>query len=241
MKIYFFILLSIAIIPHDSATPNKDAQYLGEKVLFIGNSYTYENEGVSQHLRNLVAGTKGDPKKYAQGVTRGRYHLMTHWKDPLTQLIFKSNKWDKIVLQEYGSGPLKKNTEFEKYVKKWAHQLKKVNPDGKLYLFSTWNYRSSPGMEDRLYEKYKEISNGVGANVVPVGFLWKDIRSKIDLYDVDGTHPNRKGTFVTACLFYEQLFNLDVTQTSNTDPELSDQDQTLLKKFAHEFNLKWEK
>ena len=139
-------------------------------------------------------------------------------------------------MQEYNSGPLKTTSEFTEYAKRWENLIKSRNNETEIYLFSTWKYSKSKGMEDRLYSAYNELSTKISAGVVPVGHLWKSLEGKVDLYHEDGAHPNRKGTFSTACLFYEQMFDKDVTKTSNTDEIIPDGMQSRLKKWAHEFN-----
>lgn len=76
-----------------------------ENVLFIGNSYTYSNRGIDQHITLL---TNSDPQEscYYSRAARGKYHLGTHWWDPLTNEKFDESKWDKVVLQEYSNGPI---------------------------------------------------------------------------------------------------------------------------------------
>jgi hypothetical protein len=232
MKRILFVFVGLILTACGCPTCNSEEC---ERILFIGNSFLYENEGVDGHLRNLICGTEG-LEGDIQSAAEGKYHLMTHWKNSETQSIFSSQKWDKIVLQEYVLGPLKKNAEFEKYATKWADQMKKSNPNAEIILFSPWRYKSAKGMEGRLFQKYSDAAKKIHAEVVPVGFLWEDVRSKVDLYDQDGAHPNRKGTFLTACLFYEQLFNRDVRKTQNNDSTLSKSTQKKLKEWAHSFN-----
>jgi len=93
-------------------------------------------------------------------------------------------------------------------------------------------------MTAALDNQYKNLSRKLKAPQVPVGLMWKEIETEINLYDGDGAHPNRKGTFITACLFYEYLFKKDVTKTNNTDQMLSDNMQNKLKKLAHDFMRK---
>lgn len=231
----FLLLFAISACESDgiSSAVSKEPT---ESILFIGNSYTYENGGINTHLHYLLAGTKNHHIPFIGRAAKGKYHLYTHWHDSETKRLFKSKKWDKIVLQEYSSGPLKETKQFQEYAAKWSREIRKVNSKAEIYLYATWNYKNSPGMEDSLYSEYKKVSNKIHAKVVPVGMLWKRLQSKIDLYDADGAHPNRKGTFVTACLFYEHLFHLDVTKTEHTDPYLSKREQQTLKRWAHEFN-----
>ena len=58
----------------------------------------------------------------------------------------------------------------------------------------------------------------------------------MNLYDGDGAHPNRKGTFLTSCLFYEFLQGKDVRKTPHTDERLPKWQQKKLKRLAHEFH-----
>ncbi len=236
-----FLITSIIFLLFIACSDVSSVEYLHESktenILFIGNSYTYRNGGIDKHLDYLMAGTKHPKDRFIRRATQGKYHLQTHWKDAETRQIFSSKKWDKVILQEYSIGPISEKREFQKYVKRWAKEIRKVNKNAQIYLYSTWNYRDAPGMEDSLLTEYQKVSAKINAKVVPVGMLWKKLREKTNLYDGDGAHPNRKGTFVTACLFYEELFGLDVTKTKNTDPMLSKAEQRKLKKWAHEFHL----
>lgn len=238
MKFAFVTFLSVFLIGcagKNSSESNLKSER--ESILFIGNSYTYRNGGIDKHLDYLLAGTNGPKDPFIRRATQGKYHLYTHWKDAETREIFKSKKWDKVILQEYSSGPIRENRAFQKYAKRWANEIRKANKNAKIFLYSTWNYKNIPGMEDSVYSEYQKVSQKINASVVPVGLLWKKLRNKINLYDGDGAHPNRKGTFVTACLFYETLFGLDVTKTDDNDPMLSKSEQKRLKKWAHEFHL----
>lgn len=235
VSITLFILALFACGGNNSTS--SEVNKSTDSVLFIGNSYTYRNGGIDRHLKFLLIGTDRQYEKVIRCTAKGQYHLFSHWKDPETKLLIKSKKWDKIVLQEYGSGAWKETEEFQKSVRGLAKDIRAVNKDAEIFLFSTWNYRSALGMEDSLYKYYSAISKEVEANVIPAGFLWRELRPKMDLYETDGAHPNPTGTFVCACLFYERLFNLDVRKTKNLDPELSVSEQKEIKELVHQFNL----
>lgn len=238
MKFVFISLFVLALFACGSDTSSSsESSNSTESVLFIGNSYTYRNGGVDKHLKFLLIGTGHQYKKVIRCTAKGQYHLLTHWNDPETQLLIKSKKWDKIVLQEYGSGAWKETEEFQRSVKGLVKDIRAVNKNAQIFLFSTWNYKKSPGMEDSLYAEYSNISKIVNAKVVPVGFLWKQLRPKMNLYESDGAHPNPQGTFVSACLFYEHLYNLDVRKTKNMNPSISVSEQKRIKEWVHAFNV----
>lgn len=208
------------------------------KILFIGNSYTYRNCGIDCHLNRLIEGTDLESKTLIKRAAQGKYHLYTHWKDAKTQALLKKEKWDQVVLQEYSNGPVNEPDEFMKYGKLWQKKLQKINPKIRLTLFSTWGYKDRKNMADSLDQKYQELEVAIGGKRVPIGLLWKSLRPKINLYDGDGAHPNRKGTFLNACVFYEYLFNRDVTKTQHWDHQIPRSTQVKLKRWAHQFHLK---
>lgn len=238
MKIAFLFLFIVVLFACGADKSDRKSDGATESVLFIGNSYTYRNGGIDRYLNFLMIGTDEQYEKVIRSSAKGMYHLLSHWEDPETKLLIKSKKWDKIVLQEYGSGAWKETEEFENSVRGLAKDIRASNKDAEIYLFSTWNYRSARGMEDSLYKYYSSIAEEVDAHVIPAGFLWRELRSKMDLYEVDGAHPNPTGTFVCACLFYERLFNLDVRKTKNLNPGLSISEQKKIKELVHEFNVK---
>lgn len=210
-----------------------------ESVLFIGNSYTYRNRGIDQHIALL---TNNDPRQscYFSRAAQGKYHLGTHWSDPVTSEKFEQQNWDKVVLQEYSNGPITEGKHFFNFGKKWAQRIRKKNPKAKIYLYATWCYKNRPEMTDSLFQQYLLLAKKINATVIPVGTMWEKVQRKINLYDGDGAHPNRKGTFLTSCLFYEFLQNKDVRKTPHTDKRLPKWQQKKLKRLAHEFHEEYE-
>jgi hypothetical protein len=53
------------------------------------------------------------------------------------------------------------------------------------------------------------IADELEATVSPVGIAWREVRQQypdINLYKDDGSHPNRRGTYLAACVFYAVVF-----------------------------------
>lgn len=216
-------------------TPSKKQS----SILFIGNSYTYRNKGVDQHLQSFLENTNG-LKNYYTRAAQGKYHLYTHWKDQKTLEKFEQRPWDKVVLQEFSKGPIVEPNAFIAYGKKWANKIKRKNKKAKIYLYATWCYKKHPAMTDSLDEMYHVLASKIDATVIPVGKMWQKVQRKMNLYDGDNAHPNRKGTFLTACLFYEYIENKDVRRTPHTDKKLPFWEQKKLKRMAHEFKVNYE-
>lgn len=228
-----FAIISLSLSFFKSSTKKQSS------TLFIGNSYTYRNKGVDQHLQSFLANANGI-KNYYTRAAKGKYHLYTHWKDQQTLEKFEQRPWDKVVLQEFSKGPIVEPNAFFAYGKKWARKIKKKNKKAKIYLYATWCYKKRPTMTDSLSIKYNELAKEIDATVIPVGKMWQKVQQKMNLYDGDNAHPNRKGTFITACLFYEYLEGKDVRLTPHTDRKLPSWEQKKMKRMAHEFKVNYE-
>ena len=239
-----FLLLTLFFLL-GACSNNKKSRNIEEKIepieksiLFIGNSYTYRNEGVDYHLSQLTKELSDSIHYTIERAAKGKYHLYSHWEDDYTKTKVASRKWDKVVLQEYSKGPIADSTNFFKYGQLWKENLLKNNPATELFLFATWEYKGVNGMADSLNVRYTELAKRIGATKIPIGLLWKSIEAEINLYEEDEAHPNRIGTFLNACLFYEYLIKKDVTQTSYFDNVIDRSLQVQLKKWAHDFHLK---
>ena len=237
MSKIIFILLGIILLSCNSQNNAEGIIDHKENILFIGNSYTYRNAGVDRHLKRLTEGMKNLPSTFITRAAQGKFHLHTHWNDPETLNLLQTQKWDKVILQEYSSGPTKDEKQFFKFGEKWKKRLMKLNPKTKILLYATWGYKKARRMTDSLDVQYERLKDKMHVSKVPVGLLWKSLKNKINLYDGDGAHPNRKGTFLTACLFYEYLFDKDVRLTKHVDDRIPLEIQNKLKQWAHDFKL----
>ncbi len=208
------------------------------QVLFVGNSQTYENCGVDCHLKRLVQSAKIGDNVIIESTTAGKFHLLTHLEDSASREALTHEKWDKVILQEYTRGPIHTPDEFAASGKMWKERLVEINPDVEVVFFSTWGYKKKLEMAKQLEDKYREVAEDIDGTFVPVGLFWESLRGKVNLYDVDGAHPNRTGTFASACLFYEYLFDEDVRETAHLDRLIDVQLQIKLKKWAHEYHEK---
>jgi hypothetical protein len=87
-----------------------------------------------------------------------------------------------------------------------------------LILFMTWGPRD--GLPDAGYKNYDEtqaqictgymdIANELDVIVAPVGIAWKNAIKKdpqLNLWNLDGIHPSREGSYLSACVFYATIF-----------------------------------
>ena len=207
-------------------------------VLFIGNSYIYEND--LPNTFRQVALSLGDEVTVASSAPGG-YTLFQHSTYEPTLTAIGSQPWDFVVLQEQsqlGALPVEAtNTElgaiqlmedieanfectYPVFYMTWGRENgDDLNCDAFPFM-CTYN-----GMQQGLRDNYVYLATMNDAYVSPVGVAWKQVRDtqpQIDLYAADGSHPSAAGTYLAACVFYCTLFQescVDATFTSSLPSE----------------------
>jgi hypothetical protein len=183
-----------------------DAQSKKEKVriLFIGNSYTYFG-----NLPQIVAiiSDQTAKKLVTKKSVAGGASLSEHWRGERglqTREIIEHGKYDIVVLQDHSMAALNQPDTLRKYVRLFCDLIKKSK--AKPYLYITWAREKDPQNQETISKVYREAAKENDAEVVPVGEAWAlALKEKpdFDIYDSDGSHPTKLGTFLAACVFSE--------------------------------------
>jgi PKD repeat protein len=91
-------------------------------------------------------------------------------------------------------------------------------------------------MQDRLTQSYLEMGRMNHASVAPAGEAWRKIIAQphpFDLYVSDSSHPTIFGTYLTASVFYEVLFQKSVLATTFVTTGIPDSNARQLRQAAH--------
>jgi hypothetical protein len=174
-----------------------------EKVLFIGNSYTY-----FWNLPHQVAAMAESQKINitTRQSTSGGTSLAQHWRGEkkLQSLqLLREGEYDAVVLQDFSMQALNAPDTLLHYGQQFANEAKAKG--ARVFLYMTWARAFDPYMQATITSKYEELARLCGATVVPVGPAWeraRSLRPDIELYDPDQSHPSPTGTYLTACVFY---------------------------------------
>ena len=134
------------------------------KVLFVGNSYTYYNDGVDYHLQKMLkADVSADSINYSiQKIAVGAYTLEAHYADPLTITKIKSEKWNIVVLQEQSTRPINNPDLFSQFAGYLDTEIKKIN--SKTVLYMTWANKDAPSDMALLAASYTNVAGLCRAN-----------------------------------------------------------------------------
>ncbi len=184
-----------------------------QKILFIGNSYTYFNEMPTEIFAPLA---RADGETVlALSVTKGGARLM-QYADPDTELgqklqdTIRGQSFDWVVLQEQSLTPLVNPRSFRNAVGILKAMLA---PHTKNFLlYATWGRRpgetflketglTTEEMTQLLAESYDLAGEEHGIPVAHVGKAFLSCRRanpEAELYHDDGTHPSLLGSRIAA-------------------------------------------
>jgi len=207
------------------------------KVLFVGNSFTFYNDGVDFHLQNMLNSDSAiDSAKYLiQKTAFSSYTLEAHFADVRTLDKIKSDNWNFVVLQEQSTRPINNPGLFLEYAQKLDEEIKKKN--AKTVLFMTWALKESPADIVEIASSYLSVGSQLDAGVAPVGKVWDTFQKAnplINLYFSDNKHPSLAGTYLVSCVFYYSLFNKNPVNNTYVPAGLTSQNAIAIRKGVYE-------
>jgi len=198
-----------SVPPENRTVPAAEAaESIPERVLFVGNSFTYFNNSLHGHYRNLAAASDptGNAARFTKAMTISGEELANH-EGGLRQML-EVYEWDAVVLQGHSLEAVdeKRRPGLEAAAEKYAGLIR--NEGAEPFVFMTWAYRDRPEMTAVLDSVYSALGARLGVTVAPVGLAFAEAIETIpgvDLFDPDGFHPSRQGTYLAACVFYAVL------------------------------------
>ncbi len=197
-------------LPGCTASPvaHEARSALPARVLFVGNSFTYYNDSLHNHLRRLMAAQDLElgrkPRIRIKTISGGR--LVEHAG---LDAMLASEPWDVVVLQGHSLEAYDEQQRdgFRQAV--IAHDKKIRAAGARTALFMTWAYEDRPQMTSVIAQQYDLVGQQIGAQVVPVGLAFAAATQRhpdVALRHADMRHPTRAGTYLAACVFYAALF-----------------------------------
>lgn len=185
------------------------------RVLFIGNSYTYNNNLPAQ-LEGLARSATPPVLIETRTVARPGIRLQQQWARGDALAALRQGRWDYVVLQEQSTLGLlliegrhevnDPELAFHPYARRFAEEARKVGAQP-LFLL-TWARRDTPESQARLTQAYMSVARELGAPIIPAGLAWARVRHEfpeLPLYHRDGSHPSPAGTYLTASALFATL------------------------------------
>ena len=215
-----------------------------KKILFIGNSITYYNN--MPQTFEAIANSKGDNTNvtmYAPGGTGFVHHVNDNnvWRK------FRDEVWDFVVLQPGSSESVGQSATIAESLVR-AQRLKdsivKYSPCVKILYYEisygVWgstaaNLQTYNNTMDIIKSNNEILADGTNSYFAPVGEAfrtkWNGDQTDMLWGSTGDIHPNAKGSYIAACVFYSSIFqkaSLGTTEISS----LSQVDATAIQTLA---------
>lgn len=225
------VLLAACIGPQPTATPAAPVPTLtplplagsgrepcGGKacILFIGNSLTFYND-MPAMFSELAR--SGGHEVQVSTAAEGGWTLADHATSPATGAKLEEQVWDYVVLQEQSVIPSLPDERAERLLPAARVLVAKIRAGGGVpMLFMHWAHEDGlpraghadfDEMQAQLQQGIMEVAGELGSMVAPVGIAWQQATSQdppLDLWQRDGLHPTRQGSYLAACVFYAVVF-----------------------------------
>jgi hypothetical protein len=214
-KIYGLIVLIILNSCNSNATElNTEGSetfpfsIINEKILFIGNSFTfYWNLPSQVEKMSIERGINWDITHF----TVPSSTLKEHSNNPNLKSLLESQTFDHVIIQEHSTNILTGEQGNPKF---YFDQIASLIPDStQIHIFSTWMY---PSMEELntnneeypIEESIKQIIEGTTTKIIPVGRAFKLFNDKYPQFNLlmeDEKHPNPNGSYLASCIIFSHL------------------------------------
>jgi len=182
-------------------------QIINEKILFIGNSFTfYWNLPSQVEKMSIERGLNWDIKHF----TVPSATLKIHWDNSDLKSLLESETFDHVIIQEHSTYPLTNSDDTKAYF----DLLSSLIPSStELHFFSTWMYPSIEQFNTNneqfpIEESIKQIVDGTNTKVIPVGRAFKLFNDKYPQFNLlmeDEKHPNPNGTYLASCIIFSHI------------------------------------
>lgn len=189
------------------------------KVLFIGNSLTYEND-LPRTVAQLAL-SAGLQECYCYQIAHANFALEDHydWREAVTAL--EDESWDFVVMQQ---GPSALPSSRANLIQ-WAGVFGDIIDENgaRSVMYGVWPEHDREVEFPTVTESYRLAAEEIGGLFAPAGEAWQyawAADSTLPLYAVDDFHPSNMGTYLAALTIFERIYDhtaIGVQQTAIVD------------------------
>src|SRR5690606_14116226 len=175
-----------------------------KQVLFIGNSLTYTNN-LPKIFENVAANFNETIN--TKSLCYPNYALEDHWMEGKLQKLINTGTYDYVIVQQGPSSQNEGKHMLIDYGKKIKALCSKNN--SQLVFFMVWPSKYYANTFDGVIQNYILASEINKALVSPAGVVWKtyELANILEtLSGVDGFHPSKPGSFVSALTLFKTIY-----------------------------------
>jgi len=228
-----------------SCAPNREKMKpeSPNKILFVGNSFTFTHNGVQNHVRELAASAIPPRLIQADSITLGGATLQIHLGRSEVHDAIREGAYDVVILQEDIPELTEHNVEqFFKHARLFDKEIR--NTGAKTMFFMTWPYERLNWISlEEIAAAHRDISAELNASVAPVGIAFKRAgteRPDLDMLAGDKEHESIHGTYLAASVIYASLFEEDPQGLPYTTTGVSAEEAAFLQRIAWETVQEWQ-
>jgi hypothetical protein len=210
------------------------AQQPPTRILFIGNSLTFWNDGLYLHLERLAAsGTP--PVAFATGrsVEPGAF-LKSLWARPEPRNAIAEGRYEIVILQE--DLPETRIEDFREHARLFAAAARKAG--ARPILFMAWAYdRLGWITMDEIAREHRAAGAELKVDVAPAGLAWRrasEQRPDLNLFAPDREHPSIHGTYLATAVLYASILGRNPTGFPYAPSAIAVTDARFLQNIAWE-------
>ena len=189
------------------------------KVLFIGNSLTYEND-LPRTVAQLAISAGLDPC-YCVSIAYPNFALEDHWNAQDAVDALEEESWDFVVMQQ---GPSALPASRENLIT-WAGVFGNLIDDNgaQAVMYGVWPQGDRSFDFPNVTESYRLAAEAIGGLLAPAGEAWQFAWAEdptLPLYAEDFFHPSPMGTYLAALTIFERVYGqsaVGVQQTAVVD------------------------
>ena len=202
------------------------------RILFIGNSLTFWNDGLWVHLERMARrATPPLALTTGRSVFPGAF-FKSLWERREPREAIRSRRYDVVVLQE--DLPETRVEDFREHARRFVGEVRQAG--ARPVLLMAWAYpRLGWIAMAEIAAAHRAAAAELKVDVAPVGLAWeraRQQRASLNLYAPDREHPSVAGTYLTTAVVYATVFSKDPTALEYVPAGISADDAAFLRRVA---------
>ena len=228
------LMLGIASLAMGAVMAQAVATQVPRRILFVGDSFTYYQNGIYTHFEKLAAAANPPLVVTADKSAFGGAFLHRLWdmKEPIKAI--DTAAFDVVVLQE--DIPETTVADFREYARKFVAEVRKNH--ARPVLFMAWAYPRLGWISiAEIAQAHRDAAKELNVEVAPVRLAWQQAskqRPGMNYYGPDLEHPTIYGTYLATCVVYATIYDQNPTGFAYVPSGVTLEEAAFLQRIAWE-------
>jgi len=199
-------ILALVTLPACSLGTAAEAPEGSLKVLFIGNSLTYEND-LPRTVAQLAL-SAGLQRCYCYQIAYPNFALEDHYDNRIAVRALEDESWDFVVMQQGPSALASSRASLIQWAEYFGGLIDENGAQAVMY--GVWPELERESEFPNVTESYRLAAEAIGGLLAPAGEAWQfawAADSTLPLYSFDDFHPSTMGTYLAAMTVFQRIYN----------------------------------